>query len=94
MFEEKDKVTNPSNSDQTPTNKTGEPIEKHDDKSAPKNLHNDSETQKLNNSEIIMTNVTAKWSDGQSHNSLENINLTIRPGQLVAIIGPVGAGKV
>lgn len=93
MFEEKDKVTNSSNSDETSSNKTGGPIEKHD-KSEPKNLYDDSETQKLNNSEIIMTNITAKWSDGQSHNSLENINLTIRPGQLVAIIGPVGAGKV
>lgn len=93
MFEEKDKVTNPLNSDQTPSNETGEPSENHD-KSALKNLHNNCETQKLNNSEIIITNVTAKWSDGQSHNSLENINLTIRPGRIVAIIGPVGAGKV
>lgn len=43
---------------------------------------------------VVVTNATAKWSDGQADNSLENINLTLRRGKLVAIIGPVGAGKV
>lgn len=43
---------------------------------------------------IDALNVTAKWSEYQNNNTLENVNLTIRPGQLVAIIGPVGAGKV
>lgn len=43
---------------------------------------------------IDLLNVTAKWSEYQANNTLENVNLTIRPGQLVAIIGPVGAGKV
>jgi len=43
---------------------------------------------------IVVSNVTAKWTDAQTENSLENINLTVKPGRLVAIIGPVGAGKV
>lgn len=43
---------------------------------------------------IDVLNVTAKWSEYQNNNTLENVNLTIKPGQLVAIIGPVGAGKV
>lgn len=43
---------------------------------------------------IVISNVTAKWSDVQSGNSLENINLTVSSGRLAAIIGPVGAGKV
>lgn len=43
---------------------------------------------------IDVLNVTAKWSEYQNSNTLENVNLAIRPGQLVAIIGPVGAGKV
>lgn len=43
---------------------------------------------------IIMSNATAKWTDGQIKNSIENINLTIKPGWLLAIVGPVGAGKV
>lgn len=93
LFEEKDKIINPSNSDQTPSHEDGESIKKFD-KFVPENSHNDSEALAINNSEIVITNATAKWSDGQSNNSLENINLTIRPGRLVAIIGPVGAGKV
>lgn len=42
----------------------------------------------------MISNATAKWTDSQTENSLENINLTVIPGRLVAIIGPVGSGKV
>ncbi|XP_027849264.2 probable multidrug resistance-associated protein lethal(2)03659 isoform X1 [Aphis gossypii] len=42
---------------------------------------------------IVMSNASAKWTDGQIDNTLENINLTVTPGRLVAIIGRVGAGK-
>jgi len=50
--------------------------------------------EKSNDLGIVVCNATAKWTDAQTENSLENINLTVRPGRLVAIIGPVGAGKV
>lgn len=50
--------------------------------------------EQLNNFCVVISNVTAKWTDSQTDNTLENINLTVRPGRLVAIIGPVGAGKV
>jgi len=43
---------------------------------------------------IVISNASAKWTDSQIENTLENINLTVTPGRLVAIIGPVGAGKV
>jgi ATP-binding cassette subfamily C (CFTR/MRP) protein 4 len=43
---------------------------------------------------IVISNATAKWTDAQTENSLENINLNVRPGRLVAVIGPVGSGKV
>lgn len=43
---------------------------------------------------IVISNVSAKWMSDQPENSLSNINLVIRPGRLVAIIGPVGGGKV
>lgn len=46
------------------------------------------------NDGLIISSVNAKWLDDQTFNSLENISLTVRPEQLVAIIGPVGAGKV
>lgn len=57
------------------------------------NIQNDINEQ-LNDLGIVVSNVTAKWTDAQTENSLENINLTVSPGRLVAIIGPVGAGKV
>lgn len=43
---------------------------------------------------IVISNATAKWTSAQMENTLENINLTVKPGRLVAVIGPVGAGKV
>lgn len=43
---------------------------------------------------IEISNASAKWIQSQPDRTLNNINLTVTPGQLVAIIGPVGAGKV
>lgn len=43
---------------------------------------------------VVISTATAKWTIDQPINCLENINLTVGSGQLVAIIGPVGAGKV
>ncbi|VVC32363.1 Hypothetical protein CINCED_3A001687 [Cinara cedri] len=42
---------------------------------------------------INVSNASAKWLPNQTENSINNINLTVVPSQLVAIIGPVGAGK-
>jgi len=63
------------------------------------NNSNDIENNKeydnsLNSHGIVILNTSAKWTDVQTNNTLENINLTINSGSLVAIIGPVGAGKV
>lgn len=43
---------------------------------------------------IQLNTVTAKWSGISSHDTLKNICLNLKPGQLCAIIGPVGSGKV
>lgn len=48
----------------------------------------------LRNYGINVSNVTAKWTETQTENSLQSINLTLRPNQLTAIVGPIGAGKV
>lgn len=58
------------------------------------NINNNNGPQPSNRFGIIVSNATAKWSDTQTDNSLENVNLTIESGRLVAIIGSVGAGKV
>ncbi|XP_001946763.2 multidrug resistance-associated protein 4 [Acyrthosiphon pisum] len=42
---------------------------------------------------MVISKATAKWTDNQTRNSLENISLAVRPGSLVAIVGTVGAGK-
>jgi len=60
----------------------------------PNNISNQDDTEQLSNFRIVVSNVSAKWTDSQTDNTLENINLTVRAGRLVSIIGPVGAGKV
>jgi len=58
------------------------------------NISNQGDTEQLRECCLVVSNVTAKWTDSQTDNTLENISLTARPGRLVAIIGPVGAGEV
>lgn len=65
-------------------------------KTTTKSKNNDAtvNTEQLSDYGVVISNATAKWKDNQTDSSLENIKLTVRPGRLVAIIGPVGAGKV
>ncbi|XP_041354291.1 ATP-binding cassette sub-family C member 4-like [Gigantopelta aegis] len=55
-------------------------------------VHNDLPA-KTHDCFIRMNNVTAKWDKNVDQNTLEKISLDVRPGELVAVIGPVGAGK-
>lgn len=43
---------------------------------------------------LRFTNMNAKWNQKSSEDTLKNINLTVNRGELLAVIGPVGAGKV
>lgn len=52
------------------------------------------ELEQLDKGSIQFENVSAKWAKDLAVNSINNISLTIEPGQLVAIIGHIGAGKV
>ncbi|KAK0074938.1 hypothetical protein PV326_012047, partial [Microctonus aethiopoides] len=42
---------------------------------------------------LILENVYAKWLESDREDTLHGINIKIEPGQLVAIVGPVGSGK-
>lgn len=42
---------------------------------------------------IVISNIIAKWSGDSNENTLSNINAIVKPGRLVAVIGPVGSGK-
>jgi ABC-type multidrug transport system fused ATPase/permease subunit len=43
---------------------------------------------------IRITNATAQWSLVSHEKTLNKVTVDIKPGMLVAVIGPVGAGKV
>lgn len=58
------------------------------------NISLEKRNEELKNFGVFVSNATAKWARVHNNNSIENINLTVVPGRLVAIIGPVGAGKV
>lgn len=42
---------------------------------------------------ILIRNGTFAWNDADEKAALNEINLSVKPGQLVAIVGPVGCGK-
>lgn len=42
---------------------------------------------------IFLKNASAKWTLTQSDNTMTNISLSVTPGALLAVIGPVGSGK-
>lgn len=42
---------------------------------------------------LSIENGSAKWLDYEDENTLQNINIKMRPGELIAIVGQVGSGK-
>ncbi|CAG0881126.1 unnamed protein product, partial [Darwinula stevensoni] len=49
---------------------------------------------KNGNPGIEMKNAIASWTKGQDSIVLKGVSVSVKPGQLVAVIGPVGNGKV
>ncbi|XP_064455602.1 ATP-binding cassette sub-family C member 4-like [Ornithodoros turicata] len=48
---------------------------------------------KLHNCAVIVNNITAYWNKEISDATLKNISVTVKPGELLAVVGPVGCGK-
>lgn len=42
---------------------------------------------------VSIVNGNAKWLDYETENTLKNINIKVRRGELIAIVGQVGSGK-
>ncbi|XP_066267633.1 ATP-binding cassette sub-family C member 4-like [Branchiostoma lanceolatum] len=42
---------------------------------------------------VMLNDIKAKWTGDSDQLTLKNINLQLKPGQLLAVIGPVGSGK-
>ncbi|XP_055908743.1 probable multidrug resistance-associated protein lethal(2)03659 [Eupeodes corollae] len=47
----------------------------------------------LSEAGVILTNLKSKWNAASTEYTLDDVNLRVQPGTLVAIIGPVGSGK-
>jgi ABC-type multidrug transport system fused ATPase/permease subunit len=43
---------------------------------------------------IKIASITAKWSEDLPKNTLTDVSVDVRLGELVAVVGPVGSGKV
>ncbi|XP_078047115.1 putative multidrug resistance-associated protein lethal(2)03659 [Augochlora pura] len=56
---------------------------------------NKTDKSNLNNGEscVMLKNVNAKWILDDEENTLKNINIELKRGELLAIVGQVGAGK-
>lgn len=91
LLEEKDQTSNLLNSFEKTINCD---TKLNDEDSIKNNSFITRDIAHLNDFGVEISNATAKWTDDQTKNSLENINLTVKSGQLAAIVGPVGSGKV
>lgn len=48
---------------------------------------------KIHNCRVEIQNATASWTKESSEPTLQNITVTVKPGELLVVVGPVGCGK-
>lgn len=58
------------------------------------NVRQNVETKESKALGIRITNGTAQWTAQTHEKTLNKVTLDIEPGMLVAVVGPVGCGKV
>lgn len=54
---------------------------------------NKNNEEPIEEAHLELHDVVAKWDPDVAENTLDGISFTAKPGELVAVIGPVGAGK-
>ncbi|GLV41553.1 uncharacterized protein CBL_06782 [Carabus blaptoides fortunei] len=59
----------------------------------PKTIHQSLITDNKQHGEIMVKKIRASWTLNSITDTLNNFSVTITPGSLCAIVGPVGAGK-
>ncbi|EAT33880.1 AAEL013854-PA, partial [Aedes aegypti] len=90
-YEEDDRSLDSSSSEDPKAGKDQTKMIKHSESDG---LNENSESnQHLSEAGVIVDSATARWDPKASEYTLEGVNLHVQPGTLVAVIGPVGAGK-
>ncbi|XP_050098722.1 probable multidrug resistance-associated protein lethal(2)03659 [Anopheles aquasalis] len=59
----------------------------------PQQLNGDAEGNHLSDAGVIVEKAVARWDPKATELTLDGVDLHVQPGTLVAVIGPVGAGK-
>ncbi|EAT34168.1 AAEL013567-PA, partial [Aedes aegypti] len=90
-YEEDDRSLDSSSSEDPKAGKDQTKMIKHSESDG-LNENSDSK-QHLSEAGVIVDSATARWDPKASEYTLEGVNLHVQPGTLVAVIGPVGAGK-
>lgn len=67
--------------------------DEHDLDLEPNEKHISNGNATLSEAGVIISNLKAKWDESVPEYTLDDVNLRVQPGTLLAIIGPVGAGK-
>ena len=49
---------------------------------------------RIKNVVVSFDKVTAKWPSATEGNTLTNLSFNVQPGQVMAVVGQVGSGKV
>lgn len=52
------------------------------------------ESRPIQDCGLTVSGLTAKWSNATEENTLNNVSCSVKAGELLAVIGPVGSGKV
>lgn len=61
--------------------------------SSTNNIHDKLNPAHLSAAGVQVSDIKARWDTENTEYTLNNVNLRVQPGTLVAIIGPVGSGK-